>query len=61
LIIRAAENTQVWVVSHASRLVATLQEYEDCNAIQLAKSPLSQSVVAQWGRLEEPPWKWPER
>lgn len=60
LIIRAAENTQVWVVSHASRLVATLEEYEECNSIQLDKS-MSQSVVGRWGRLEEPPWKWPTR
>ena len=60
LIIRAAENTQVWVVSHARRLVATLEEYEECNSIQLDKS-MSQSVVGQWGHLEEPPWKWPTR
>ena len=60
LIIRAAGNTQVWVVSHASRLVATLEEYKECNSIQLDKS-MSQSVVGRWGRLEEPPWKWPTR
>ena len=60
LIVRAAEKTQVWVVSHASRLVATLQEYPECNSIQLDKSP-NGSVVGQWGHLEEPPWKWPER
>lgn len=60
LIIRAAEKTQVWVVSHANRLVATLEEYQDCNSIQLEKS-LSESVVGQWGALQEPKWKWPER
>ena len=60
LIIKAAENTQVWVVSHANRLVATLQEHKECNAIQLDKT-LSESVVGEWGRLEEPQWKWPER
>ena len=60
LIIRAAENTQVWVVSHANRLVSTLQEYKECNSIQLDKT-LSESVVGQWGELEEPQWKWPER
>jgi predicted ATPase len=60
LIIRAAENTQVWVVSHSNRLVATLQEYKDCNAIQLDKA-FSESIVGQWGALEEPRWQWPER
>ena len=60
LIIRAAENTQVWVVSHANRLVSTLQEYQECNSIQLDKT-LSESVVGQWGRLDEPEWTWPER
>ena len=60
LIIKAAESTQVWVVSHASRLLATLREYQECNSIQLGKS-LSESVVGQWGVLEEPRWKWPAR
>ena len=60
LIIKAAENTQVWVVSHANRLVSTLQEYQECNSIQLDKT-LSESVVGQWGTLEEPQWTWPER
>jgi predicted ATPase len=60
LIIKASENTQVWVVSHANRLVATLRDEQECNAIQLDKS-LSESVVGEWGVLEEPQWKWPER
>ena len=60
LIVHAAKNTQVWVVSHASRLVATLEEDGECNAIQLDKE-LGQSVVGTWGRLEEPEWRWPDR
>ena len=60
LIVHAARNTQVWVVSHASRLVATLEEDGECNAIQLDKE-LGQSVVGTWGRLEEPEWRWPDR
>ena len=60
LISRAARNTQVWVVSHASRLVATLREDDECNALELDKS-LGESVIGNWGRLEEPIWKWPER
>jgi predicted ATPase len=60
LIRRAAENTQVWVVSHASRLVAALKEDPDCNAIELDKT-LGESVIASQGSLEDPIWKWPER
>jgi predicted ATPase len=60
LISRAARNTQVWVVSHANRLVATLKEDAECNPFELDKS-LGESVVASWGALEEPSWKWPER
>jgi predicted ATPase len=60
LIVQASKNTQVWVVSHANRLVATLAEDPECNAIQLDKE-LGQSVVGTWGKLDEPDWKWPER
>jgi predicted ATPase len=60
LIRRAAENTQVWVVSHASRLVASLKEDPDCNAIELDKT-LGESVISSQGSLEDPIWKWPER
>jgi predicted ATPase len=60
LISRAARNTQVWVVSHARRLVATLEEDRECNSLELDKS-LGESVVGTWGVLEEPAWKWPER
>jgi predicted ATPase len=60
LIRRAARDTQVWVVSHASRLIATLQEDPECNAIELDKA-LGESVIRTAGSLEEPSWKWPER
>jgi predicted ATPase len=60
LIRRAATNTQVWVVSHASRLVAALKEDPECNAIELDKS-FGESVLATQGSLEDPIWKWPER
>jgi len=60
LIRRASGNTQVWVVSHASRLVAALKEDPECNAIELDKS-LGESVIATQGALDGPIWKWPER
>ncbi len=60
LISRAARNTQVWVVSHARRLVATLEEDAECNSVELDKS-LGESVIRTRGMLDEPTWKWPER
>jgi predicted ATPase len=60
LISRAARDTQVWVVSHAGRLVATLKEDQDCNALELDKA-LGESIVGTWRALEEPVWKWPDR
>jgi predicted ATPase len=60
LISHAARSTQVWVVSHARRLVATLEEDAECNSLELDKS-LGESVVRSGGSLEEPAWKWPDR
>jgi predicted ATPase len=60
LICHAARSTQLWVVSHAPRLVATLKEDPSCNSIELDKS-LSESVIRDQGSLERPAWKWPER
>ena len=60
LICRAARDTQVWVVSHASRLIASLREDPGCNAIELDKV-LGESVIWAADSLETPGWKWPER
>lgn len=60
LICRAARDTQVWVVSHASRLIASLREDPGCNAIELDKV-LGESVIRAADSLETPGWKWPER
>jgi predicted ATPase len=60
LIARAAKTTQVWVVSHARRLVSALEEDEACRSIELDKS-LGQTEVAGRDPLDEPAWKWPAR
>ena len=60
LIARAAKTTQVWVVSHARRLVSALEEDEACRSIELDKS-LGQTQVAGRDALDEPAWKWPSR
>lgn len=59
LIIAASKHTQVWVVSHASRLIATLKESPDCNTLELDKQ-LGQTCIRGQGMLDEPPWHWPD-
>lgn len=60
LIAQAAQRGQVWVVSHASRLTAALEEHEGCHTVQLEKA-LGQTGVAGQGLLDRPAWHWPER
>lgn len=59
LIIAASKQTQVWVVSHASRLIATLRESPECNPLELDKQ-LGQTCIRGQGMLDEPPWNWPD-
>lgn len=60
LIENASKRTQVWVVSHASRMIAALKEARGCNAITLTKE-LGETAIEGQGLLDAPPWKWPER
>jgi predicted ATPase len=60
LIIRASANTQVWVVSHASRLIAALNESPQCLAIELEKE-LGQTQVVGQGMLDAPAWHWVDK
>lgn len=60
LISQAAAQSQVWVVSHASRLVAALNEAKECNAIVLDK-PHGETEVMGLGIADVPSWRWPER
>lgn len=60
LIAAASRRGQVWVVSHAARLIAALEEEPECNSIRLEKA-LSQTTVAGQGPLDAPAWHWPER
>jgi len=59
LIIRASANCQVWVVSHATRLIAALQQDDDCNCIMLEKA-LGQTGIVGQGMLDAPAWSWPD-
>jgi len=59
LIIQASRQCQVWVVSHASRLIAALQQDAGCNSIVLEKVLGETQIVGQ-GILDAPAWHWPE-
>ena len=59
LIIRASEQCQVWVVSHARRLISALQEDPECNCIVLEKN-LGQTGIVGQRMLDEPAWYWPD-
>jgi len=59
LIIQASQQCQVWVVSHARRLIAALQQDEGCNSIVLEKVLGETRIVGQ-GILDAPAWHWPE-
>ncbi|MET0327896.1 MAG: AAA family ATPase, partial [Luteimonas sp.] len=60
LIAGASRRTQVWVVSHATRLIAALEQDPDCNPVQLVKRD-SQTTIEGQGMLDAPAWYWPER
>ncbi len=59
LIIKASHNCQMWVVSHASRLIAALGQDPECNAIELEKV-LGQTGIVGQGMLDAPAWHWPD-
>jgi predicted ATPase len=59
LIIRASEQCQVWVVSHARRLISALQQDPECNCIVLEKDFGQTGIVGQ-RMLDEPVWYWPD-
>lgn len=59
LIKQAAQRSQVWVVTHSTRLAATLDDATDANTIVLEKDEGGTSIPAQ-RPLERPAWHWPE-
>ncbi|MEC3918934.1 AAA family ATPase [Nocardia sp. CDC160] len=61
LIARAAEDTQVVVVTHSDELIGVIEEYADSpTMIELVKQEGATTVAGQ-GLLDEPPWYWPDR
>ncbi|WP_044247311.1 AAA family ATPase [Francisella hispaniensis] len=59
LIIKASDKTQIWIVSHANRLVSALRESKESNLIQLEKQ-LGQTKILGQGLLDKPNWHWPD-
>jgi predicted ATPase len=53
----AAKSTQIFVVSHASRLIAALKENSACLSIDLEKQ-LSETQIIGQGKLDIPSWHW---
>jgi len=56
----AAKSTQIFVVSHAARLIAALKENAACVSIELEKT-LSETQIFGQGKLNAPSWRWPSR
>jgi len=59
LILQVSLQTQVCVVSHASRLIAALEEDERCHSIVLEKV-LGQTEIVGLSMFDQPMWKWPK-
>jgi predicted ATPase len=60
LIAQASQRSQLLVVSHARRLIATLEEQRGCNSIMLEKE-FGETRIADTESIEIPPWQWPAR
>ena len=59
MIAGASESSQVWVVTHSSKLIAALKKNRTFRLIELEKE-LSSTRIKGQGLIERPPWKWPD-
>ena len=60
LIASAAERSQALVVTHAPKLIASLEEQRDCNSITLEKD-FGETKIVGADRLDLPAWRWASR
>ena len=60
LVAKAAERTQVIVVTHAARLISCLAEQPACHSILLAKD-FGETTIVGNTRLGTSKWEWPAR
>jgi predicted ATPase len=61
LIIKAAQTTQIWVVTHSHKLISFLQQNPNAHLIELEKE-LGQTQIKGQSQnlLERPQWRWVE-
>ncbi|MBV7296421.1 AAA family ATPase [Enterovibrio paralichthyis] len=59
LIGHACQHSQVWVISHANRLINALNQHPECHTIELEKV-LGQTEVMGQDMLSTPTWYWPD-
>jgi len=60
LIASAAERSQVFVVTHAPKLITTLEKRKGCNLIRLEKQ-FGETQIVDSDELDLPAWRWPAR
>lgn len=61
LVVTAAKETQVIVVTHSRPFIAALEALSpDLQTLELVKEKGATTITGQ-GPLDEPPWKWPTR
>ena len=60
LIASAAERSQVLVVTHAAKLISTLEKESSCNSVILEKD-FGETKIVDAVKLDLPPWRWPSR
>jgi predicted ATPase len=60
LIANAADRSQVLVVTHAKKLIATLEEQKECNSVRLEKE-FGETKIVGIEKLELPRWQWAAR
>ena len=58
LIVRCAEDTQLWIVSHSEILIRHLEESGACNRLNLEKD-LGETFLRDRDEFERPAWRWP--
>ncbi len=59
LIRQAATYSQIWVVSHSTRLASALEEDTEFSQITLEKA-FSETTVLGQHKLDRPVWRWPD-
>ena len=60
LIANAAEASQVLVVTHAAKLIETLEEHAECNSVVLEKE-FGETMIVGVDKLDLPAWRWASR